>query len=135
MARILIIEDNQANMQLMVYLLRAFGHVTTEAVEGKSGLAAAQRQLPDLILCDLQMPGMDGYEVARQVRLEPRLKAISLIAVTAYAMVGDRDKVLAAGFDGYIPKPINPELFAGQVESFLPPDKHSTLSNPSDFES
>ena len=135
MARILIIEDNQANMQLMVYLLRAFGHDTTEAVEGESGLAAAQRQPPDLILCDLQMPGMDGYEVARQIRLEPQLKAISLIAVTAYAMVGDRDKVLAAGFDGYISKPINPEVFVRQVEFFLPPDKHSTLSKPADFES
>ena len=135
MARILISEDNQANMQLMVYLLRAFGHDTTEAVEGESGLAAAQCQPPDLILCDLQMPGMDGYEVARQIRLEPQLKAISLIAVTAYAMVGDRDKVLAAGFDGYISKPINPEVFVRQVEFFLPLDKHSTLSNPSDFES
>jgi CheY-like chemotaxis protein len=76
MARILIIEDNQANMQLMVYLLNAFGHKTFEAREGKSGLAAAQRELPELILCDLQMPGMDGYEVARRLKLKPTLKDI-----------------------------------------------------------
>jgi CheY-like chemotaxis protein len=134
-ARILIIEDNQANMQLMVYLLNAFGHKTFEAREGESGLVAAQRELPDLILCDLQMPGIDGYEVARQIRLKSQLKTISLVAVTAYAMVGDRDRVLAAGFDGYISKPINPEQFVQQVETFLPPDKRLGSSKLSGLES
>lgn len=126
MARILVIEDNPANMQLMMYLLRAFGHDAFDATDGEAGLAIARRELPDLILCDLQMPGIDGYEVARRIRLEPQLKAMSLVAVTAYAMVGDREKVLAAGFNGYISKPINPELFHGQVQAFLPPDKRST---------
>src|SRR5215207_9681583 len=135
MARILIIEDNQANMQLMVYLLRAFGHDTVEAVDGESGLTTAQDELPDLILCDLQMPGIDGYEVARRIRLESQLKAIPLIAVTAYAMVGDQDKVLAAGFNGYIAKPINPEIFVGQVDAFLLSNKRSGSSKPSNFES
>jgi CheY-like chemotaxis protein len=135
MARILIIEDNQANMQLIVYLLRAFGHEAVEAVDGESGLAAALRELPDLILCDLQMPGIDGYEVAQRIRLDPSLKGISLVAVTAYAMVGDRDRVLSAGFTGYIPKPINPEIFVGQVDAFLPPNKRSGSSKPSNFES
>jgi Response regulator containing a CheY-like receiver domain and an HD-GYP domain len=135
MARILIIEDNPANMQLMVYLLRAFGHETLEAQAGQAGLATAQNDLPDLILCDLQMPGMDGYEVARRLKLIPGLKAISLVAVTAYAMVGDRDRILAAGFDGYISKPINAEQFVKQVEIFLPPDTHAGSSKPSNLQS
>jgi len=128
-ARILIIEDNPANMQLMVYLLRAFGHQTFESPEGEAGLKTAHQETPDLILCDLQMPGIDGYEVARRIRLEPRLKLISLVAVTAYAMAGDREKVLAAGFNGYISKPINPESFLGQVDTFLPPDKRLSSSS------
>src|SRR5689334_5379048 len=102
MAQILIIEDNPTNMQLMVYLLRAFGHTPLEAVTGEAGLALARDHRPDLILSDLQLPGMDGYEIARQVKADAKLDAIPLIAVTAYAMVGDRDKVLAAGFNGYI---------------------------------
>jgi CheY-like chemotaxis protein len=120
MALILIIEDNPTNMLLMAYLLNAFGHTVFESVSGEDGLATAKRELPELILSDLQMPGMDGYEVARQLKLDPRLNTVPLVAVTAYAMVGDRDKVLAAGFDGYIPKPINPETFVGEVEAFLP---------------
>jgi len=127
-ARILIIEDNEANMQLMVYLLRAFGHATFEAQDGEIGISTARQELPDLILCDLQMPGMDGYEVAQRLRLDPGLKTISLVAVTAYAMAGDREKVLAAGFNGYISKPINPELFLEQVEAFLPSEKRSRSS-------
>lgn len=125
MADILVIEDNPANMQLMVYLLNAFGHTPVEAIDGETGLTLAHRQIPELILCDMQLPGIDGYEVARQIKADPGLAAIPLVAVTAYAMVGDRDKVLAAGFNGYIPKPITPELFIGQVEAFLPPNKRS----------
>jgi CheY-like chemotaxis protein len=127
-ARILIIEDNEANMQLMVYLLRAFGHETFEAQEGQMGIISSRQERPDLILCDLQMPGMDGYEVARRLRLDPDLKMVPLVAVTAYAMAGDRERVLSAGFNGYISKPINPEYFLGQVEAFLPPEKHSRSS-------
>jgi CheY-like chemotaxis protein len=119
MARILVIEDNGDNMELMAYLLRAFGHMVQEAVEGEAGLKHARYGPFDLILCDLQMPGMDGYEVVR--RMKENLPSIPMVAVTAYAMVGDRDKVLAAGFDGYIPKPINPETFVGEIEAFLPP--------------
>jgi CheY-like chemotaxis protein len=121
MARFLIIEDNAANMQLMVYLLNAFGHTTLEATDGEAGLAVIQNESMDIILCDLQIPRLDGYEVARRIKTDPELKDIPLIAVTAYAMVGDRDKVLSAGFDGYISKPINPELFVGEIEVFLSP--------------
>ena len=128
MARILIIEDNAANMQLMAYLLNAFGHTVLEAINGRTGLATALQDRPDMVLCDLQMPGMDGYDVARRFKHDPDLIDVPLVAVTAYAMVGDRDKVLAAGFDGYIPKPINPELFVSEVESFLPPTAYSDVS-------
>ena len=119
MARILIIEDNSTNMQLMVYLLNAFGHTTIETTDGEAGLASAQHEPVDIILCDLQIPRLDGYEVARRIKMDPKLKDIPLIAVTAYAMVGDRDKVLSAGFDGYISKPINPEIFTTEVEGYL----------------
>lgn len=123
MARIVVIEDNPANRELMAYLLKAFGHIPLEAPDGLSGLESVRREVPDLVLCDLQLPGIDGYEIARQVKSDPILSTIPLIAVTAYAMVGDRDAVLAAGFDGYITKPITPELFVGQVEAFLKPDQ------------
>lgn len=119
MARILIIEDNPENMQLMVYLLTAFGHTVLESTTGGPGLMLARTEAPDLILCDLHIPGMDGYEVAKRLKLDPKLATIPLVAVTAYAMVGDREKVLAAGFNGYIPKPINPEMFVGEIEMFL----------------
>ena len=119
MARILIIEDNPENMQLMMYLLTAFGHTVLETTLGEKGLRLAKEESPDLILCDLHMPGMDGYEVAKRLKLDPQLASIPLVAVTAYAMVGDREKVLAAGFNGYISKPINPELFVSEIEIFL----------------
>jgi CheY-like chemotaxis protein len=119
MTRILIIEDNPANLELMVYLLKAFAHTPLEARDGRAGLDLARREKPDLILCDLQLPDIDGYEVARQIKRDPDLRAIPIVAVTAYAMVGDRDRVMAAGFDGYLTKPIAPETFVGQVEGFL----------------
>jgi CheY-like chemotaxis protein len=117
--QILVIEDNQANLELMTYLLTAFGHTAITARDGEEGIAAAVRHPPDLILCDLALPKRDGYEVARYLKGEPGLREIPLIAVTASAMVGDREKVLAAGFDGYISKPITPETFVGDVERYI----------------
>lgn len=118
-ARILVIEDNPANLELMSYLLKAFGHSVCSAADGEEGLAAARRERPELIVCDLQLPRMDGYEVARQLKRDPAMRAIPIVAVTAFAMVGDRDKVMAAGFDGYIAKPINPETFIQDVEAYM----------------
>ena len=118
-ARILVIEDNATNLDLMTYLLSAFGHTPLTAPDGEEGLQAAQRETPDLIICDLQLPRLNGYEVARWLKSHPGLRATPLVAVTALAMVGDREKVLAAGFDGYIDKPISPELFKKQVEGFM----------------
>jgi two-component system, cell cycle response regulator len=122
--RILVIEDNEPNLELMSYLLLAFGYTPIKARTGEEGLDAARRESPDLILCDIHLPGIDGHEVARQLKLDPPLKSIPLLAVTALAMVGDRDKVMASGFNGYLAKPIVPETFVLQVEAFLPSERH-----------
>jgi CheY-like chemotaxis protein len=120
MAKILVIEDNPTNLQLMVYLLQAFGHTPLEALDGETGLELARRESVDLVLCDIHLPGMDGFGVARQLKGHPALSVIPLVAVTALAMVGDRDRIISAGFNGYITKPIAPETFIGQLEAFLP---------------
>jgi two-component system cell cycle response regulator len=118
--RVLVIEDNEANLELMVYLLQAFGHHAIAAENGEKGLELARRESPDVILCDIQLPDIDGFEVVRQLMKIPSLRGIPRVAVTAMAMVGDRDKLLAAGFDGYIGKPIQPETLVQEVEAFLP---------------
>lgn len=119
-ARILIVEDNPANLELVRYLLQHAGHTVISAVDGAEGLAVAQREQPDLVISDLQMPHMDGYELLTRLRAEPSLQGTPVIAVTAFSMSGDRNKVMLAGFDGYLPKPIVPETFVAQVESWLP---------------
>jgi two-component system, cell cycle response regulator DivK len=90
------------------------------ASDGAEGIELAIQESPDLILLDIQLPRMDGYEVARALRERPTLAATPIVAVTSYAMMGDKEKALAAGCDGYLEKPINPETFVSQVESFLP---------------
>ena len=120
MARILVIEDNLANLELMTYLLRAFRHQVMTAENGEAGIDIALREWPDLILCDLLLPGMDGYAVVRHIRAGSQARiSIPIIAVTALAMEGDREKGLSAGFNGYISKPIDPEDFIMQVDGFL----------------
>ena len=121
MARIAVVEDKIENLDLMVYLLRAFGHETCVARDGAEGLALVEAELPDLVIMDLQMPGIDGYEALRVLKADPVLRAIPVVAVTAYAMVGDRDQVIAAGFDGYISKPIDVPEFIGTVKSLCGP--------------
>ena len=118
-ARILIIEDNATNMELMVYLLRAFGYTPLSAVDGEAGVAAARQELPDLIICDVHLPKLDGYGVVAALKADDTVRHIPTLAVTALAMVGDRERLLAAGFDGYIGKPIEPDTFVTQIESFL----------------
>jgi two-component system cell cycle response regulator len=129
-ARILIIEDNPANLELMSYLLVACGHTVVAAEGGLQGLELAVAELPDLIVCDVQLPDIDGYEVAYQLRRLADISATPLVAVTALAMVGDADRVMAAGFNGYLPKPIDPETFVRQLEIFLPPSLHSRQRYP-----
>src|SRR5439155_21666443 len=118
LARVLIIEDNLANLYLMTYPLVAFAHVPLTTQYGEERLAAARRETPDVIVCDIQLPGIDGYSVARQIKAEAALRAIPVVAVTALAMVGDREKALASGFDGYVSKAIDPETFVADVEAF-----------------
>jgi CheY-like chemotaxis protein len=132
MARILVIEDNPTNLQLIIYLLQAFGHTPLEAMDGETGLELVRRETPDLVLCDIHLPGIDGFAVAQALKAEPAHRAMPLVAVTALAMVGDRDRILAAGFDGYITKPIAPETFIGQVEAFLPSAARSSGTPPQD---
>jgi CheY-like chemotaxis protein len=119
-ARILIIEDNPTNMELMRYLLQAFGHAVHAASDGRQGLISARYEMPDLIICDIHLPKLDGFGVVRKLKDDPCTQVVPVIAVTAQAMVGDRDKLLSAGFDGYICKPIEPECFVAQVDAFLP---------------
>jgi two-component system cell cycle response regulator len=105
----------------MSYLLRASGHTIIAARDGEKGLALACSERPDLILCDIQLPGIGGMEIARRFRGDPANGAVPVLAVTALAMVGDRETIMAAGFDGYFTKPITPDTFIQQVEAFLRP--------------
>lgn len=117
--RILMIEDNEQNRYLASFLLEACGWKMLHAEDGPSGLALARTFDPALILLDIQLPGMDGYAVARALRAEPRSASVPIVAVTSYAMAGDRERCLAAGCDGYIEKPIDPQTFVAQVERFI----------------
>jgi two-component system cell cycle response regulator DivK len=118
-ARILLIEDNPQNRYLAKFLLEQRGHQILEAETGPQGLAMASEARPDIILLDIQLPGMDGHAVARALKADPELMSIPIVAVTSYAMAGDREKCLEAGAEGYIEKPINPETFVTEVERFL----------------
>jgi CheY-like chemotaxis protein len=119
-ARVLIVEDHPANLDLARYLLESHGYATLSATDGAQGLRVARAERPELILCDLQMPVMDWYELVRELRGDLLFRDTIVIAVTALSMPGDRDSALAAGFHGYVSKPIDPERFVGQVEAYLP---------------
>ena len=118
-AEILVIEDNEDNIALIDYLLRAYDYSPRLARSGAEGIRLALRELPDVILLDIRMPEMDGYEVAAALRKERELEGTRIVAVTASAMVGDRERIAGSGFDGYIQKPIEPETFMLQLERFL----------------
>jgi CheY-like chemotaxis protein len=119
-ASILVVEDNADNLNLIDYLLRAHGFTPLLARSGTEGLRVAMNERPDLILLDLRMPELDGYEVAAAIKRAPTLAQTLVVAVTGSAMVGDRERIAAAGFDGYIQKPIDPETFLETLERFLP---------------
>ncbi len=117
--KILYIEDNEQNLYLVTFILEKHGYEVFAAMDGQEGIERAASVHPDLILLDIQLPLMDGYAVARQLRTNPDLAGIPIVAVTSYAMAGDRDKALASGCNGYIEKPINPDTFMQQVEQHL----------------
>ncbi|MCZ8221347.1 MAG: response regulator [Acidovorax sp.] len=120
-ATILVIEDDDASRQLVTYLLEAAGHRVLAAENGAVGVRIALAESPDIILCDLQMPVMNGYEVARSLRTSMLWRVVPLVAVTAFSMPGDREKALDVGFNDHLSKPITPETFVQQVEAFLGP--------------
>lgn len=109
--RVLIVEDNEDNQDLMRFLLERAGYEVTTVGNGLEGIQAARRDKPDVILMDLSLPELDGWSAARQLKVDPDLKKIPLIAVTAHTLPGDRRKALDAGFDSYISKPINIHMF------------------------
>jgi two-component system, cell cycle response regulator DivK len=117
--RILVVEDQEDNRQILRDLLANAGYDMIEAEDGEQGVAAATRERPDLILMDIQLPVMDGYEATRRIRTNPDLKSVPIIAVTSYALAGDEDKALAAGCDGYVSKPYSPRQLLAKVRTYL----------------
>ncbi len=118
-ANILYIEDNEQNLYLITFLLQAKGYTVLQAREGQKGIEMAVRHRPDLILLDIQLPGMDGYSVARTLKGRGEVSGIPIVAITSYAMTGDREKAMESGCTGYIEKPIDPDTFIAQVERHL----------------
>jgi CheY-like chemotaxis protein len=119
MGRILVAEDNLANLELMREILDIHGHEIIEAHDGAEALRQAELASPDLILLDVNMPVLNGFEVLERLRSNPQLAATKIVALTAYAMRGDREKALQAGFDGYLTKPIDIQTLTETIESFL----------------
>lgn len=116
---ILIVEDNAQNRLLMVDILRAHGHEVLEARDGEEGIRMARQHRPGLILLDMQMPVMDGLEAARKLKADPETRAIKILAVTSFAMKGDRERILAAGCDEYMAKPIDTRQLPALVKRLL----------------
>ena len=118
-ATILVIEDNEQNLYLTTFLLEKHGFRVMHARDGQEGIELAAQVTPALILLDIQLPVMDGYAVAAALRHNQLLTAVPIVAVTSYAMAGDRERILAAGCSGYIEKPINPDTFVADIRQHL----------------
>jgi two-component system cell cycle response regulator DivK len=116
---ILVVEDNPKNLKLVRDVLQYWGYQVLTATSGEEGVELAAQELPDLILMDLQLPGIDGHEALRRLRQEPTTRAVPVVAVTAFAMQDDRDRAALAGFDGYLEKPLSIRDLPGQVKDFL----------------
>jgi len=116
---VLLIEDNEQNRYLVTFLLEHSGYTVQSFADGARGIEAARSSTPALVLLDIQLPTMDGYAVARALREHEGMRNIPIVAVTSYAMPGDREKSLEAGCTGYIEKPINPETFVAELERVL----------------
>jgi two-component system cell cycle response regulator DivK len=123
---ILVIEDNEQNLYLMRFLLEKNGFEVIEARDGLTGIGLARAARPLVVLLDIQLPVMDGYAVAEELRGIPSLEGVPIIAVTSYAMMGDRERILAAGATDYIEKPINPDTFVDQIRRHFPADADAT---------
>ena len=119
MAKILVVDNDPRNLRLAVAALEQAGHEVLSAPDGAAGIEAAQAHAPDLVLMDVQMPGLDGVAVLRRLRAEPRTAALKVVALTALAMKGDAERLLAEGFDGYLEKPIRYKEFLASVAALL----------------
>jgi two-component system cell cycle response regulator DivK len=119
MKKILVIEDNDNNLYLIRFMLEKNGYQVIEAKEGLMGVTMALKEKPDLVLIDIQLPDINGMEATKRIRAAETVDKVPIVAVTSYALAGDREKALAAGCTGYIEKPINPETFVGEVNHFL----------------
>lgn len=119
MSKVLIAEDNPVNRELLRELLETRGHSVTEACDGQEALERIKESRPDILLLDLDMPVLDGFATVRRIRENPAIKVLPVLAVTAYAMQGDREKVLTSGFDGYLSKPIQSRLLFEELDRFL----------------
>jgi len=119
--RILVVEDTEDNRQILRDLLNAAGYELIEAVDGEAGVAMAGQHKPDLVLMDIQLPLIDGYEATRRIKADPSLAHIPIVAVTSYALSGDEDKARAAGCDAYIAKPYSPRQLLAKVRELLGP--------------
>ncbi len=119
MKRVLVVEDTEDNRRIIRELLTSAGYETIEAVTGEEGVAMAAEHRPDLILMDVQLPVLDGYEATRRIKANPALRHIPVIAVTSYALSGDEEKTRAAGCDAYVAKPFSPRLLLAKVRGFL----------------
>ena len=117
--RILVVEDNALNLKLVRDVLTVSGYEVLAAPSGEEGVALAQTWEPDLVLMDIQLPGIDGYEALRMLRLNPLLDSVPVVAVTAFAMREDEERAASAGFDGYLGKPISVRALPSQVHEFL----------------
>jgi two-component system, cell cycle response regulator DivK len=118
--RILVVEDQVDNRQILHDLLTSAGYEIIQAENGKEALAAAARERPDLILMDIQLPLLDGYEATRRIKADPGLRAIPIIVVTSYALSGDESKARAAGCDAYVTKPYSPRVLLAKIREFVP---------------
>ena len=121
--RVLVIEDNEDNMALITFLLESADYQTLMAMTGYKGFDMAKAELPDFIILDIQLPDIEGTEVLELIRNEPRTEKIPVIAMTSYAMAGDRERLLNAGCDGYIEKPIKPGMVIQQIKTILDKNK------------
>ena len=131
---VLIIEDNRQNLELAQFLLEEAGHSVRSAGDARSARAELERLVPDLVLMDMQLPGTDGLELVAELRGDPRFRALPIVALTAHALRGDRERFLAGGCDGYIAKPIDVATFALQVEALMPPPRPAPDAAPAEAE-
>ena len=118
--RILVIEDHEENRRILRYLLESAGYELIEAVTGEEGVLLAETSHPDLILMDIQLPGLDGYEATRRIKANPALRQIPIIVVTSYALSGDDVKAFEAGCDAYVTKPFNPRQLLAKIREYVP---------------